>query len=117
MGIAIINSGIHPGPPHVGETAGAVHLTPTGEDHDPIDRLGHGTAVAGAIREKAPHAELYAVKVFDRRLAANISVIIRALAWCREHHMDLVTLSLGTENPAHRYSFLRTLCDALLLVS
>jgi hypothetical protein len=117
MKIAIIDSGIHPGHPHVGEVAGAVEITLAGEGHDAIDRLGHGTAVAGAIREKAPEAALYAVKVFDRRLAANIGVILRALVWCREHGMDIVNLSLGTENPAHRDSFLRTLGDDLLVVS
>jgi hypothetical protein len=109
MKIAIIDSGIHSGHPHVGEITGAVGITLSGENNDAIDRLGHGTAVAGAIREKAPDAQLYAVKVFDRRLTANIGVILRALVWCREHRMDLVNLSLGTENPAHRDSFLRVL--------
>lgn len=117
MKIAIIDSGIHPRHPHVGEIAGAVEITIAGEGQDAIDRLGHGTAVAGAIREKAPDAELYAVKVFDLRLSANIGVILRALAWCREHRMDIVNLSLGTENPAHRDSFLRVLGDDLLVVS
>jgi len=117
MKIAIIDSGIHPGHPHVGEIAGAVGFTPAGEAPDAIDRLGHGTAVAGAIREKVPDAELYAVKVFDQRLTANISVILRALEWCREHHMDLVNLSLGTENPAHRDSFLTVIAKDLLVVS
>jgi hypothetical protein len=117
MKIAIIDSGIHPGHPHVGEIAGAVGITLAGENSDAIDRLGHGTAVAGAIREKAPDAELYAVKVFDRRLTANIGVIVRALAWCHDHGMDLVNLSLGTENPAHRDSLLQVLGDDLLVVS
>lgn len=117
MRIAIIDSGIHPGHPHVGEIAGAVGITPDGENTDAIDRLGHGTAVAGAIREKAPDAELFAVRVFDRKLAANIGVILRALAWCREHRMDLVNLSLGTENPVHRNNFISALGDNLLVVS
>ena len=115
--IAIIDSGIRPGHPHVGEIAGAVEITLAGEGPDAIDRLGHGTAVAGAIREKVPDAELYAVKVFDRRLTANIGVILRALEWCRQHYMDLVNLSLGTENPAHREGFLRVLGEDLLVVS
>ena len=117
MRIAIIDSGIHRGHPHVGEIAGAVEITLSGESGDAIDRLGHGTAVAGAIREKVPDAELYAVKVFDRRLMANIGVILRALAWCRDHHMDLVNLSLGTENPAHHDRFVEALGDDLLVIS
>ncbi len=115
MRIAIIDSGIHAGHPHVGAIAGAVEITSSGESNDGIDRLGHGTAVAGAIREKAPDAELYAVKVFDRRLTANIGVIVGALEWCREHGMDLVNLSLGTENPAHSEAFVNAIGDLLLV--
>jgi hypothetical protein len=117
MKIAIVDSGIHPGHPHVGEVAGAVEIAADGVSNDGIDRLGHGTAVAGAIREKMPDAQLYAVKVFDRRLTANIDAILRALEWCRDHHMDLVNLSLGTRNPAHLESFIRVLDDDLLVVS
>ena len=115
MKIAIIDSGIHPGHPHVGEIAGGVEIISTGEGNDAIDRLGHGTAVAGAIREKMPDAELYAVKVFDQRLRANIGVILRALAWCREHGMDLVNLSLGTANPDHKPAFVEAIGDLLVV--
>jgi subtilisin family serine protease len=115
MKIAIIDSGIHAGHPHVGKIAGAVEITLTAEGKDAIDRLGHGTAVAGAIREKAPDAELYAVKVFDRRLSANIGVILRALQWCREHGMDVVNLSLGTENQGHRQAFVEAIGDLLVV--
>ena len=83
MRIAVIDSGIHEGHPHVGAVAGAVHFTNDGIGDDPVDRLGHGTAVAGAIREKVPDAELFAVKVFDRRLTAPIGALLRALEWCR----------------------------------
>ena len=117
MKIAIVDSGIHPGHPHVGEVAGGIEIAVDGVSNDAIDRLGHGTAVAGAIREKMPDAQLYAVKVFDRRLTANIGVILRALEWCRDHRMDLVNLSLGTRNPAHLESFVRVLGDDLLVVS
>jgi hypothetical protein len=117
MKIAIIDSGIHAGHPHVGEVAGAIHFTADGVGADPVDRLGHGTAVAGAIREKVPDAELFAVKVFDRRLSAQIGAILRALEWCREQRMDVVNLSLGTENPDHRAPFVEALCGNGVVVS
>src|SRR5258707_235174 len=98
MKIAIIDSGIHAGHPHVGEVAGGVSMI--GDDW--ADRLGHGTAVAGAIREKAPDAELYAVKVFDTRLSAAIDTLIRAIEWSIDQGMDAINLSLGTVNEAHR---------------
>ncbi len=101
MKIAIIDSGVTPGHPHVGSIAGGVGIV----TEDYLDRLGHGTAVAAAIREKVPDAELYAIKVFDRKLSANIDAIVRALKWCRENHMDVVNLSLGTANPEHRGRF------------
>ncbi|MEO8028761.1 MAG: peptidase S8, partial [Bryobacteraceae bacterium] len=71
MRVAVVDSGIYPGHMHVGSVAGGVALTVFGESGDTIDRLGHGTAVAGAIREKLPDAELFAVKVFDRRLSVH----------------------------------------------
>lgn len=116
MKITIIDSGIHAGRPHAVRIAGGAQITATGENDDILDRLGHGTAVAGAIRQKAPDAELYAVKVLDRRLTANIDMIIRALEWCRGHAMDLVNLSLGTK-PPHRERFLSAIADDLLVVS
>jgi Subtilase family len=111
--VAIIDSGIHLDHPHVGRVAGGVGII----SGDFLDRLGHGTAVAGAIREKAPDAEIYAVKVFDTRLSANIDVILRALEWCIAHQMDLINLSLGTANQAHRERFERTLAPGSRVVS
>src|SRR6266850_5182887 len=89
--VGIIDSGVNPAHPHVGGVEGGTRIKSSEADstNDYLDYIGHGTAVAGAIREKAPDAELYAVKVFDRRLTANIDVILRALEWCRDHHMDL----------------------------
>jgi hypothetical protein len=113
MKIAIIDSGIHAGHPHVGAIAGAVDFTGT----DALDRLGHGTAVAGAIRERVPLADLFAVKVFDRRLSAQIGAILRALEWCRDQRMDVINLSLGTENPEHRVPLEEAVRDNGVVVS
>jgi subtilisin family serine protease len=113
MKIAVVDSGIHAGHPHVGSVAGGVAMV----GDDLTDRLGHGTAVAGAIREKAPDAGLYAVKIFDRRLSANIDTIIRALEWCVEQRMDIVNLSVGTANPDHRERVERVLTGGLMVVS
>jgi subtilisin family serine protease len=117
MKIAIIDSGFHRGHPHLGEIAGAVEITAEGVGEDATDRLGHGTAVAAAIQEKAPDAELYIVKVFDRRLSTKIAVILHALGWCREHEMDLVNLSLGTQNLAHRDPLVHAIAGGPLIVS
>ena len=117
MRIAVIDSGVHEGHPHVGRVAAAVHITADGLGADPVDRLGHGTDVAAAIREKVPEADLFSVKVFDRRLSANIHAIVRALAWCREQRMDLINLSLGTANPEHRAVLMEALAGNAIIIS
>ncbi|HKE24675.1 MAG TPA: S8 family serine peptidase [Bryobacteraceae bacterium] len=113
MKIAVIDSGIHQGHPHVGAVAGVVHLAGS----DPLDRLGHGTAVAAAIREKLPAAEIFAVKIFDRRLSSSIEILLQALEWCRESCIDIVNLSLGTANPAHRDALAEAVRRGPIIVS
>jgi len=100
--IAIIDSGVHAGHPHVNGVAGGVAILADGsEQSNYIDQLGHGTAVTAVIREKAPEALLYAVKIFHDSLATNINALIRALEWSARNRMDLINLSLGTDNPQH----------------
>jgi subtilisin family serine protease len=100
--IAVVDSGVHDGHPHVGRVAGGVGIDAHGAEHaDYVDRLGHGTAVAAAIREKAPDAVLFAVKVFDRSLATSVAALVAALEWSARSRVHLVNLSLGTPKPAH----------------
>ena len=69
--VAVIDSGVHADHPHVGGVAGGVAIDGVGHvSGDFVDRIGHGTAVTAAIREKAPAADCYAVRVFDTRLSA-----------------------------------------------
>lgn len=98
--IAVVDSGIAPDHPHVGPVSEGTALV--GDDPgDTADRLGHGTAVAAAIREKAPNAELIPVRVLDRQLATSARVLARAIDWAVAHGVHLVNLSLGTTNEAH----------------
>jgi hypothetical protein len=100
--VAIIDSGVHASHPHVGGLAGGVAFDAEARAHDDfVDRLGHGTAVTAVIREKAPLAELYAVKVFDRSLRAEIAALRAALDWAVDQRVQLVNLSLGTAEDAH----------------
>ena len=99
MKVAILDSGIHAGHPHVGAVAGGFDAT--GLSGDWLDRLGHGTAVAGAIRDHAPEAELLAVKIFEGSLRTNIEIILRGLEWAIDQGADFINLSLGTTNAAH----------------
>ena len=100
--IAVIDSGVHAAHPHVNGVAGGVAIARDGsEEPDYTDRIGHGTAVTAVIREKAPEAAIFAVKIFHDSLATRIEPLVRALDWCVENRMHLINLSLGTSNAAH----------------
>jgi len=100
--VGVIDSGVHASHPHVNGVAGGVGIASDGrEEADYVDRLGHGTAVTAVIREKAPAAEIFAVKIFFDTLATRIEPLVCAIDWCLRNRMDVINLSLGTENAAH----------------
>lgn len=107
--IGVIDSGVFPGHPHIGPIAGGAALLPDGGVDEQtaawIDRLGHGTAVTAAIQEKAPAAEIHAVRVFHTALKTSAATLVRAIDWCIDRELDLVNLSLGSTNPAHEPAF------------
>lgn len=100
--VVVIDSGVHATHPHVGGVSGGIGIDSAGGLHaDFVDRLGHGTAVAAVIREKAPAVELMVAKVFDRELAATGGALVAACEWAIRQRADLVNLSLGTTNVEH----------------
>ena len=103
--VAVVDSGINPDHPHVAQVKGGVFFDKGIESLDFVDRLGHGTAVAAVIHEKAPKADIYAVRIFNRRLSANIDTLMQGLEWCLANGMHVVNLSVGTANEKHRARF------------
>lgn len=100
--VAVVDSGVNPSHPHIGSIAGGLSVAPgAGGGGDCLDRVGHGTAVTAAIQERAPGADLFIVKVFDRTLSASIDTLIAGIDAAWRHGADLINLSLGTANPAH----------------
>jgi subtilisin family serine protease len=112
--VAIIDSGINPWHSHVQGVAGGIafRLRAAGEavaDDDFRDGLGHGTAIAGVIREQAPRADLFAVKIFHGELNAPMELLRAALEWVIDRRIKLVHLSLGTVREKNR-PVLEALC-------
>lgn len=101
ISVAVIDSGIHEGNPHITCVSRGVHITATGVDEDAVDRLGHGTAVAAAILEKAPGVDLVAVRVFEHALATSAAVLAHAIEWAVDQNCRLINLSLGTPKLEH----------------
>lgn len=100
--IALIDSGINPWHFHVQGVEGglAYCLNSRGnviEDSDFSDTIGHGTAIAGIIREKVSFARLYAVKIFHKDLNASVSQLLAALEWAIDKNIKIIHLSLGTQ--------------------
>ncbi len=111
VSVAVIDSGVNPWHPHVGAVAGGIAIGPDGDEHDGfVDRLGHGTAVTAAIREHAPEAQLYAVRVFEQSLSTDTRVLVHAIDWASSRGMRLINLSLGTAKPEHE-AMLRAAVD------
>jgi len=99
VSIAVVDSGVHVPHPHLPAVAGGVTLEiEGGVSDDFVDRIGHGTAAAAAIHEKAPDAQLWVIKVFERELATSVPVLVRAIDWATERGIRLVNMSLGTSN-------------------
>ena len=113
VSVAIIDSGLNPRHPHVGAVAGGVafSLDDSGkirQSDDYIDRRGHGTALAGIVRAKAPQVELYAVKIFrdpvtpNDPLTTSLEVLVTGLCWAIAQQIRIINLSLGATNPTYR---------------
>ena len=112
--IAVVDSGVHADHPHVGGVAGGIGIGSDGRvESDYVDRLGHGTAVAAVIREKAPAAEIFCIKVFDRELAATGRALVAAIEKAIEHRARIINLSLGTQNRDHEAALASVVNEAV----
>ncbi|MDT8322252.1 MAG: S8 family serine peptidase [Xanthomonadales bacterium] len=98
--IGIVDTGINPWHSHVrGEVRGCrIFLEDDGtirEDDDFSDPVGHGTAVAGILRQALPEACLLAVRVFDHRLTTYPSLVARAILRAAAEGCEFINLSLA----------------------
>lgn len=116
--IAVIDSGVFPGHPHIcaGRLLPGVMIAADGSidagDGAAIDRLGHGTAVAAAIQELAPDADIVPIRVFRDGLRASALALSTAIAWAAGQGASVINCSLGTANPAHAALFAQAVADA-----
>lgn len=98
--VAVIDSGVNARHPHITGVAGGVSiLAPeTIEEGSFVDEMGHGTAVMAAIQEKAPEAEYFAVRLFQKTLRTTTPALLTAIEWALAKRVDVINLSLGTLN-------------------
>ena len=114
--VAVVDSGINAHHSHVQQVSGGVSITcdASGEiafNDDYRDYDGHGTAVAGIIRSKAPDVELYSVKILQDRLRTESRVLAAAIRSCIANDIRMINMSLGTHQISEVDS-LRQACEA-----
>lgn len=109
--IAVIDSGVHVAHPHIDPSwllpgfAVAKDGLLDSSDGAALDSLGHGTAVIAAIQDQSPDALCLPVRVFHDSLRTSARALLAAVDRAVEYGVDIINLSLGTVNPAHRPLF------------
>ena len=105
INVAIVDTGVDTAHPDLTNLKGGV--SEVGYTTSYNDDNGHGSHVAGIVAATdntigvvgvAPNANLYAVKVLDRRGSGYLSDIIDGLNWAIDHNIDVVNMSLGTSS-------------------
>lgn len=102
--VALIDSGISAGHPHVGEIAGGIGLHRVGDTivahNDSTDVNGHGTACAGVVRWLAPDVQIFSVRILGSDLLTDGAILAHALKWCAENEMQAINVSAGSTEPS-----------------
>jgi subtilisin len=100
--VCILDSGVDPGHPLVGEVQESVAVS-LGENDEAIvspdtegDLCGHGTACAGIVRSLAPDCALTSVRVLGAGFTGSGDVLLAGLRWAVEQGFDVVNMSLST---------------------
>lgn len=98
--VGLVDTGVNPWHSHVRgpvrgcrifrDAAGRIR-----EDGDHRDLVGHGTAVAGLLRQGLPDAEIFAVRVFENCLETYPSLVARGLLRAAAEGCAVVNLSLA----------------------
>jgi subtilisin len=100
--VCILDSGIEPGHPYVGEVQRAVAISVDDEDEPVVeedhegDLCGHGTACAGIVREIAPDCDLVSVRVLGAGYTGSGPVLLAGLRWAVEQGFAVINMSLST---------------------
>jgi subtilisin family serine protease len=100
--VCILDSGVDPTHPRVGELESEVVIT-LGEndetiaaDDDEGDVSGHGTACAGIVRTLAPEASISSVRVLGANFSGSGGVLLAGLKYAVEQGFDVINMSLST---------------------
>jgi subtilisin family serine protease len=100
--VCILDSGVEPDHPDVGELAGAVAVEVGPDEEITVvddaegDLCGHGTACAGIVRSLAPDCELHSVRVLGAGFTGSGTALLGGLRWAVEQGFQVINMSLST---------------------
>jgi subtilisin len=100
--VCVIDSGVEPGHPDVGEVGRSVTVTADDEGYATVvddtegDVFGHGTACAGIIRSLAPRCEIDSVRVLGPTNRGSGSLLLAGLQWAVSGGHEVINMSLST---------------------
>jgi subtilisin len=99
--VCILDSGIEPAHPMVGEVDGAVAVEVAGDEINVVedaegDLCGHGTACAGIVRSLAPDSSLFSVRVLGAGFTGSGTALLGGLRWAVEQGFQVINMSLST---------------------
>lgn len=102
--VAVLDTGVDFGHPDL-RGAAVPGYDFVGNDGEPADDHGHGTAAAGVLAARTNNIEglagvcwscaLMSVKVLDATGSGNTSTIAQGIVWAVDHGADVINLSLG----------------------
>jgi subtilisin family serine protease len=100
--VCILDSGVDPTHPLVGELASAVVITVAEDDTIVVEKdiegdvSGHGTACAGIVRRVAPEAAISSVRVLGANSRGSGAAMLAGLRYAVEQGFDVINMSLST---------------------
>ncbi len=65
-----------------------------------VGGAGHGTSVAGIVRQVAPRATILPLRVLGPDGSGNIADVAAAISWAVEKGARIINLSLGSDEPS-----------------
>jgi subtilisin family serine protease len=100
--VCILDSGVEPDHPMVGELEGAVAISKDEDDEIVVsedeegDLCGHGTGCAGIVRAIAPDCRIFSVRVLGAGFTGSGPILLGGLRWAVEQGFDVINMSLST---------------------
>lgn len=104
--VCVLDSGVEPGHPMVGELERSVRVVASEqgaariEEDDRGDVFGHGTACAGIVRSIAPACSIASVRVLGPENRGSGEIMLAGLRWAVEQGYDVINMSLSSTKRA-----------------